>query len=58
MHGIQGHEESLNGGIVGDATSALRVALHSIHKDLDAAAECVQELIAIVRLAVLIFLKD
>ena len=53
MHCIERHEEGLNGGVVCDAASSLRVALHAVDEDLDAAPEGIEKLFAVVRLAIL-----
>jgi len=51
MHGGQRHKQRLNGRIIGDAATALRVTAHPVHKDLDAAAKCCQKLFAVFRRA-------
>ena len=47
MHCSQCHEQSLNWRVVGNAATSLWIAAHSVHKDLNAATKCRQELLAV-----------
>jgi len=49
MHRSQSHEQRLNRRVVGDAATALRVAAHPVHKDLDAASKRRQKLLTVLR---------
>ena len=44
MHRGECHKEALHGRVVGDASVSLRVALHAVHEDFDAARQSTQKL--------------
>ena len=56
VHGVNGHEKCLHGGVVGNAASSLMVAAHAITEDLHTGAQGIQELVLIINLTILVTL--
>ena len=62
MHGVERHEQCLNGRVIGNAATSHRVALHAIHKNGNAAIKRIQELclirVALACLAILMVVLE